>query len=567
MDIPASILVVDDRDSNLLALEAILSGAAGVSLSTARTGKEAIELARQQEFAAVVLDAQMYPLDGFDTAERIRETSAARSVPIIFLTAYDLTPEAVRRAYSDRIGAVDFLTKPVAPEVLRAKVGVFVELFRRAERLKMLERERWEAEEQRRRAERTRFLSEATAVLASSLSLQDNLDCLARLAVPRLADWCLAELFDDEQRVHRAGAHMDLAKLPLIEELRRRFPINPDGPHGPAAVLRSGRPELYRDAPRDLLGRPGADPGWEQLMQGLGLTSAVVVPLIIGGKAIGTLSLVSGASGRHYGQPDVGFAEELAARACTAIANSKLYDAAQNAIQRRDEFLSLASHELKTPLASLELYLASARAGASEGGAERIDKARRQVVRLTRFIDELLDVSRVNLGRLSFRLELMDLSALARDVVARFQAQAEAVGSPLDVVCEAEITGRWDHDRLDQALSNLVGNALKFGDGKPVSLRVMSLPNGARVTVRDHGIGIAEDDQARIFERFERAAPARHFGGMGLGLWITKHIVAGHGGVIEVTSHPGQGSLFTVDLPLNPGDAPDNGSSNDPRRR
>jgi signal transduction histidine kinase len=567
MEIPAAILVVDDRDSNLLALEAILSGAPGVSLATARTGREAIDLARGQEFAAVILDAQMHPLDGYDTAERIRDTSAARSVPIIFLTAYDLTPEALRRAYSDRIGAVDFLTKPVAPEVLRAKVAVFVELFRRAERLKILERERWEAEEQRRGAERTRFLSEATAILSSSLDLQDNLDFLARLAVPRLADWCLVEILEDgTAKGQRSVAHFDPAKAAMVEELRRRYPIDIASTYGPAQVLRTGRPELYRDAPRELLGRSAGDPEWDRLMKTLGLTSAAIVPLLIGGKAIGALSLVSGESGRRYGPADIGFAEELAARACTAIANSKLYDAAQNAIQRRDEFLSLASHELKTPLASLELYLASARTGASEGSAARIDKARRQVERLTRFIDELLDVSRVNLGRLSFRLEAMDLCALVNDVVARFQAQADSAGSSLDVGCEGEITGRWDHDRLDQAFSNLLGNALKFGEGKPVSLRVMPIPNGVRITVRDHGIGIAQDDQARIFERFERAAPARHFGGMGLGLWITKHIVAGHGGTIEVASHPGQGSLFTVDLPLNPGDPPDHGT-NDPRRR
>jgi signal transduction histidine kinase len=231
----------------------------------------------------------------------------------------------------------------------------------------------------------------------------------------------------------------------------------------------------------------------------------------------------------------------------------------RDAIRAREDFLSVASHELKTPLMTMELYLESLEHALEEGGLDRIplsdqshriSRALEQFRHLSSLINELFDVSRIASGRLIFRPEPVDLGRLVREVVARFRKQAEQVGSHIGVTSEAGVVGRWDKNRVDQVITNLVSNAVKYGAGKEIRLDVQRSGGAARFTVSDGGEGIPSADRDRIFGRFERGADVRNVGGLGLGLWIAKEIVTAHGGSIGVTSTPGIGSTFTVDLPV-----------------
>ncbi|WP_242356477.1 MULTISPECIES: ATP-binding protein [Anaeromyxobacter] len=223
------------------------------------------------------------------------------------------------------------------------------------------------------------------------------------------------------------------------------------------------------------------------------------------------------------------------------------------AVRTRDSFLAMASHELKTPITSLQLQVESllrARAGVAAPLAKTADSIRRQVVRLTALVDTLLDVSRLNEARLQLELEPVDLSAVAREVVSRLGGDAELAPSRIHVEAAGDVSGRWDRLRLEQVATNLVSNALKYGEGRPVSVRVESDGRLARLVVADQGMGIPRGEQQRIFERFERGRATRGYGGFGLGLWITREIVGALGGRIEVESVPGAGATFRVELPV-----------------
>ncbi|HZI16256.1 MAG TPA: CHASE domain-containing protein [Myxococcus sp.] len=258
---------------------------------------------------------------------------------------------------------------------------------------------------------------------------------------------------------------------------------------------------------------------------------------------------------------------EVNARAAAEAASAeqqRLAREAQAAVRVRDEFLSVAAHELRTPLTSLKLQLQSLyRQLRQEGPPDRarlergMDAADRQTTRLSQLVDSLLDVSRLSTGRLELNPEPLELGEVARELARRFEAEAQGAGVLLTVDAPQPVTGRWDRLRLEQVLTNLVSNALKYGRGAPVDVRVREDGAHARVEVTDRGIGIAPEDAERIFGRFERAVSSRHYGGLGLGLFITRQLVEALGGHISVHSEPGQGATFTVRLPRTaPGVAP-----------
>jgi signal transduction histidine kinase len=232
-------------------------------------------------------------------------------------------------------------------------------------------------------------------------------------------------------------------------------------------------------------------------------------------------------------------------------------DALRQAVAARDQFLNIASHELKTPLTALQLQLQSLARLIEEGsaGSERvtakIKHVSRSTDRLGELVNRLLDVSHIaSSGHVAIVREEMDLAELVRQVAGRFEEAARQAGSPLRVDAGGAARGSWDRMRLDAMVTNLVSNAVKYGRGRSIEVSVRELENGSvGLAVRDHGIGIAPDDQARIFERFERAVPERHYGGFGLGLWVARLVVEEHGGKIRVASAPEDGSLFSVELP------------------
>ena len=229
---------------------------------------------------------------------------------------------------------------------------------------------------------------------------------------------------------------------------------------------------------------------------------------------------------------------------------------AEEAVRIRDEFISVASHELKTPLTSLKLQaqllrrnLSGDRPIPSVDVGHRLDLVERSLGRLDRLVGDLLDVSAIRAGRMPMHLEELELGALAADVAEMFRTACDREHTPIVTRLEPGVSGRWDRLRLEQVLVNLIGNAAKFGAGRPVEVEVSSAGDRARLVVRDHGIGIPAADLERVFGLYERAVSTRSYGGFGLGLYITRTIVRALGGTISVASVEGEGATFTVQLP------------------
>jgi PAS domain S-box-containing protein len=433
--------------------------------------------------------------------------------------------------------------------------------------------ERRQAEEQRARLlqeqrarevaeaekERSRFLSEASAVLASSLDYEATLQKLADIVVPQYADWCSVEILEGDKIQQVAVAHIDPAKVKLAQELQRRWPTGPNGTIGTANIVRTDKSALYPDIPDELLVQTTRDAEHLRIARELHLRSELVVPLIARGKTLGALTLVWAESDRRYSRDDVPLMEELGLRAGIAVDNARLYRETQESVRLRDEFLSIASHELKTPLTSLQLQVSSIQRSVKQGRPEqvtlkklvsKVDSIDGQVERLNKLINDLLDVSRATTGRLQLHLEDVDLAEVVGEVTTRFKDDLAAAQCALSLNLERGIVGHWDRLRIDQIVANFIANAMKYGTGKSIEITTIARDVGAVITVRDYGIGIATKDHARIFERFGRAVPTERYGGFGLGLWIVRIFVEAMGGKVKVESEPGTGSTFIVELPL-----------------
>jgi predicted ATPase/signal transduction histidine kinase/tRNA A-37 threonylcarbamoyl transferase component Bud32 len=451
----------------------------------------------------------------------------------------------------------DLLTGVFTPERLMVLEFLATQAAISVENASLLAKERAVRAAAEEEKIRSAFLAEAGALLAESLDTDETLARLARLCVHAMADWCVIDLLLDGREVRRvAGAHADPAKEPLIQELQRRYPPRWDSPHPAARVLRSGEPLLIPELSDDELRSTCEDDEHARIIRELGIRTGLAVPLAARGQTLGVISLGSAAPGRRYGRADLELARELARRAATAVDNARLYCKAQEAIRLRDEFLSVASHELYTPMTSLMLSLQSMVPAAKaeqllepKALRKRLELVSRQGQRLIRLIGELLDVSRIETGSLLLMPADIELGTLVRDVVERLEPDLTRAQCALSIQASAPVNGRWDGSRLDQVVTNLLSNAIKFGPGNPIEISVSAEAGVARLAVRDHGIGISPELQERIFNRFERAVPAKHYGGLGLGLYISRRIVEAHGGSIRVESQPGAGATFTVELP------------------
>lgn len=233
---------------------------------------------------------------------------------------------------------------------------------------------------------------------------------------------------------------------------------------------------------------------------------------------------------------------------------AELVEQLRDAVCARDEFLSIASHELRTPLTSMQLMVQQMARAAEDSVSSKVksraETIERGLVRLTTLVESLLDVSRIHQQKLELHREAIDLRQLVHDFVESHRLECERRKCKIEVVTGASPgTGYWDRLRLEQVLSNLLNNAIKYGAGEPVTIRVSGDAQLAKIAIEDHGIGIPVEVQARIFERFERAVSSRHYGGLGLGLWIARNIVEAHGGHMSVQSRPRAGATFTVELP------------------
>jgi len=259
------------------------------------------------------------------------------------------------------------------------------------------------------------------------------------------------------------------------------------------------------------------------------------------------------ASRHRATEREVELLEALASTTAIVLANAQLCEQAHRAAAVRDEFIGIVAHELRTPLTPLQLQLDSlARAfdgQASPFGRTALHRLSRQVKRLSAIVTALSDVALLEGARPHLKLEEFDLVSLARQVIEDFEADLPPEAVPPTLRTNGPLLGRWDRIRIGQALQNLLSNAVKFGEGKPVEVTVREVNDAACLVVRDHGIGIAPENHHRIFERFERAVSARHFGGFGIGLWAVRQIAEAHHGSVGVASRLGEGATFTMVLP------------------
>jgi PAS domain S-box-containing protein len=305
--------------------------------------------------------------------------------------------------------------------------------------------------------------------------------------------------------------------------------------------------------------------GWRIRKDGTRFWANVVITAIRNksGKLTGFTKVTRDVTERKRAEDKLRMANEmLEKRVAERTAQlSQANNALQEAVRARDEFLSIASHELRTPLTPLKLQLQGLLLQAERGTllslpAERIKRMTRAadqaVTRLGFLIDNLLDVSRINAGKIALNPEPLDLSELTREVVDRHAAEVANARCSITVDAPTPVNGSFDRLRIEQIVTNLLTNALKYGSGKSISLKVSYLsPATVCIQVTDQGIGISSEDQVRIFNRFERVASNSNIGGLGLGLYITRQIIEAHGGKIRVESERGKGATFSVELPLN----------------
>lgn len=413
---------------------------------------------------------------------------------------------------------------------------------------------------QQRAEERAAFLAHAGELLAGSLDYSAILALLSRLTVPELGDWCIVDVLQASGQFERAQVTSSQpSQALLVEEVRALVPVPSEHPvYPPAVALIHGRPSLVAEVTDEVMQRVAHSAHHLDTMRRLGMRSLITVPLIARNRILGAITCLMTDSGRRYGAEDLRFLQEVAHRAALSVDNARLYREAQEAIRLRDEFLSIASHELKTPLTPLSLKLqALERAAEAQPQAplaslvrSHVESGRRQLRKLTSLIHDLLDVSRIRAGSFRGHREPVDLAVLVREVAEQLAPRATQVDSPITVRAERPARGQWDRPRLEQMVAHLLDNALKYGAGKPIHVEVAVDGTLARLTVRDEGIGIPPEQLGRVFERYARAVSERHYGGLGLGLYITRAIVEDEGGRVSVDSVPGQGATFTVELPL-----------------
>lgn len=564
-DEKVSILLVDDRPDKLLAHEAILAEL-GEDLVRANSGSEALRCLLQREFAVILLDVNMPVMDGFETAAMIRQRPRSETTPIIFISAVNDTENHVSRGYS--LGAVDYILTPVVPEILRAKIAVFVDLFRKTEQVKRQAEERAEfIREQAARAEaeaaqeRLAFLADASNVLAGSLDYEETFQNLARLAVPRLADFCIIDVADGETTLRQvAMAHRDASEHAKLAGLKAHYPPTLSTRHGGTRVFQTGKAE-FGDLDGRALDAMFEDDATRECVRRLEAKCYVAVPLLARGHVLGAITLVNVDEKRACGPAEMALAEELAQRAALALDNAGLYQAAQKARDEaeranlaKDRFLAMLSHELRTPLTPI---LSSAMALEEDEGLRPDMRASVQMIRRNvelegRLIDDLLDLTRISKGKVQLSREIVDGHSLFHNAIdiCRSDLDAKHLGLTLSLEA-ANVRLNADPARLQQIFWNLLKNAIKFtpeGGKITVTTRNDEVGN-LRVAVEDTGLGIDAEALPKIFKAFEQGDRAQ-LGGLGLGLAITKALVETHQGTITAESEgTDRGARFEVMLP------------------
>ena len=396
------------------------------------------------------------------------------------------------------------------------------------------------------------FLVEAGARLAAALDYSVVLRTLSELAVPFLADCSIVDAAGSEGAFERVGvAYCDADRVDLVQRLRT---ITLQRAYN--RVVQSGKPELTHEA-ENVLGQFTDHEDSLAVLRELAPRSVMILPLSARDRVLGTWTLLFTSSGRRYRERDLVFAEELAGRAAIAVDNARLYQEAQIANRAKADFLRVMSHELRTPLNAIigfaELLLLGVPSSIPQKSADYVQRMLSSAQRLLRVIEEIFTFSRIEAERENLVIERIDAAQLCREAAGLIERAAAARALAFRVTLpDAPIIFDSDHEKLRLVLLGLLSNAIKFTDQGEVGLELTSTPTHVQFHVRDTGIGIAEPLKERIFDPFWQAEQSftRRAEGTGLGLTVARGLTRLLGGDITVRSVVGQGSRFTLSLPL-----------------
>jgi signal transduction histidine kinase/response regulator RpfG family c-di-GMP phosphodiesterase len=547
----ASILLVDDRPEKVLAIEAVLEDL-DIDIVRAYSGREALRCVLNQDFAVILLDVNMPGMDGFETAALIRQRKSSEHIPVIFITSFG-DDHHIARGYE--IGAVDYIQAPVIPSVLRTKVAVFVDLYRKTAQV------RRQAESLRRRAAQLQKLTAASLAINSALSIErllQNVTDTAREVIgshQAITLFVVSKATDQRPAKTLAVSSFSDKYAHWRKEQLRLDPIANSMVAQSHTVSRMTESEL-----RD-------HPDWE-------IVRKLKIPPVTGGILAAPLT---GRSGENFGviylsdrlegeftNDDEAILVQLAQMASIAIENT-IYAEERETNRIKDEFLSTLSHELRTPLNAILGWTQLLRMeDLNEEASHGLEVIERNVRAQTKLIEDLLDVSRITTGKLRLNVHPIRLTPVIEAAVDTVRPAADAKNISLELHLpppgQDHLNG--DPDRLQQVVWNLLANAIKFTPSKGrITITVdaqlatgNSLPATAfRICVSDTGLGISPTFLPFVFDRFRQAdsTSTRSHGGLGIGLTIVRHIVELHGGSVAVDSKgEGHGSSFTLHLPV-----------------
>jgi signal transduction histidine kinase/FixJ family two-component response regulator len=556
---PVRVLFVEDSPDDVeLARMELEDAGLEIDSAVVSTADDLRTQLQSRTWDIVISDYWMPSFTGLDALHIVQEYEL--DMPFILVSGTVGEDVAVELM---RAGAHDYLLKDRL-----ARLPTAVERELRALRRR---------KEQRRAEHAQRLVVQASAILASSLEIEQTLGELARLIAGDGSDVCIFNLSEVDFGPEWVSAAAD---LPESQELAFALGLalsksDASATNADSGVTSSRSVELVPIVDAERIASLSPEPAVADLIQRIGTRSFVRTPLESGGRTLGFITLLSTRQNRRYDAFDLALARDLAWRVASAVDNARLYRNAQDAIRMRDEFLSIASHELRTPITAIRLQVRGVRRVAANppGPAgtpgnpvnpanaalnERLSRVERSMARLSQLVDSLLDVSRIATGKLKLHPEPTDLGKLARQVMEYVEPDAERAGVEITLVELSPAEGAWDLLRLEQVLMNLISNALKFGAGRPIEIETGTYPatndgsekRRAFVRVIDHGLGVAPEDAERIFGKFERSVPARQYGGLGLGLYISRQIVEAHDGTISARPTEGGGATFEVTLPL-----------------
>ncbi len=403
--------------------------------------------------------------------------------------------------------------------------------------------------------DKIQFLSNASKILSKTLDYNITLVSVAKLIVDNIADFCIIDIIENGEMTRVV---VRTSKRSDQQVANKFFNFLPD-PKNKLAIYDAATSEipiLIKKVDKRWLKTISRIKEEKEAVKQLDLKSMVFAPLISRGKVIGVITIGSSKDNFSYTPDDVLFIDEIAGRAALAVDNARLFSEAQQAIQSRDEFISIASHELKTPLTSILLTLQFAvrrlkKQDRDDGILSAIETGVLQTRRLSALMNDLLNISVITTGKLKIEKEKADLVDLLTDTLSSFDLESKKNGVRIKFKTDRKkVVGMWDKVRLGEVFSNLVSNALKYGDKKPIRIKLSVVRGRAIIEISDKGIGINEEEKKHIFELFRRTIAAKNFKGMGVGLYISNQIVEAHKGKINVQSKEGKGSTFIVELPL-----------------